>query len=402
MTVFLSRGACGREVRVLQESLAFQLGVQLKTDGSWGPETEKWLRRYQTNQGLEATGVCDHSTWEHLRLGLCPPERHVQLLLPWSLLQIREGNKVLFASPYNGSPGILQPGFFRLEQRGKGKEKNVLCVLNKRAVLCTAPDNKKKNALHLRGNCWENTKLSNLLKGVTCCIVNPLASWPDWALVTEGGDDEQIADKLGISRYRLRKSIVSTGLGTVIKIPICRPPWPSFFAVPTGDPQGWEPWLPWLRGVFIYPEQEKTWAGLAKEHSLSLFRIVPGGREKLPRHQSWCYQAKLPADLVYLAQLKGRQKGISRAISLETASLASEMPASLLGVDWYILASPLQDFALAMKHVRRHLSPTKLLLAAPGTAASGVAQTVKSEGLAGIVFTSPPDNHDWLKAWIEF
>lgn len=78
----VGRSDRGATVRRAQEWLTLA-GYRLVCDGDFGPASEKVLRRYQQDQGLEPTGKVEEETWSLLtapmrdvvrqRLDICPP-----------------------------------------------------------------------------------------------------------------------------------------------------------------------------------------------------------------------------------------------------------------------------------------------------------------------------------------
>lgn len=62
----LRRGMKGQDVRVLQDYLN-RAGFTTTIDGSFGPGTQRLVKRFQTAQELKATGVVDAATVEALR-----------------------------------------------------------------------------------------------------------------------------------------------------------------------------------------------------------------------------------------------------------------------------------------------------------------------------------------------
>lgn len=62
----LSVGDCGCFVRLLQWRLAQQTFLSEGFDGIYGGLTERAVRRFQTENGLECSGITDRSTWKRL------------------------------------------------------------------------------------------------------------------------------------------------------------------------------------------------------------------------------------------------------------------------------------------------------------------------------------------------
>src|SRR5690606_344230 len=62
----LQSGERGDAVRTLQEALRTQGQPQTGVDGSFGPGTERALRRFQDGAGLPETGRADRTTLEAL------------------------------------------------------------------------------------------------------------------------------------------------------------------------------------------------------------------------------------------------------------------------------------------------------------------------------------------------
>ncbi|MFN8612134.1 MAG: peptidoglycan-binding protein [Vulcanimicrobiota bacterium] len=69
----LRRGQSGEDVKNLQNQLNAQ-GAGLKTDGEFGPKTEKALRNFQRRKGLEQDGVAGPDTNQKLAKGLTLPK----------------------------------------------------------------------------------------------------------------------------------------------------------------------------------------------------------------------------------------------------------------------------------------------------------------------------------------
>jgi exopolysaccharide biosynthesis protein len=61
----LSRGSRGSFVKQAQERLIAH-GAKIVADGSFGPATETAVKKFQSEQKLEATGIVDFITWENL------------------------------------------------------------------------------------------------------------------------------------------------------------------------------------------------------------------------------------------------------------------------------------------------------------------------------------------------
>lgn len=61
----LFRGDQGYVVLALQELLAYR-GIRTLADGDFGPATERSVRQWQAQEGLEVTGVVDDTTWDSL------------------------------------------------------------------------------------------------------------------------------------------------------------------------------------------------------------------------------------------------------------------------------------------------------------------------------------------------
>jgi mannosyl-glycoprotein endo-beta-N-acetylglucosaminidase len=68
-TRLLKSGDQGEDVATLQAALNQQLGLQLDTDGKFGPKTEAAVQQYQASHGLEVTGTCDFNMWQSLQIG---------------------------------------------------------------------------------------------------------------------------------------------------------------------------------------------------------------------------------------------------------------------------------------------------------------------------------------------
>ena len=61
----LFRGDQGYVVLALQELLGYR-GIRTLADGDFGPATERSVRQWQAQEGLEVTGVVDDTTWDSL------------------------------------------------------------------------------------------------------------------------------------------------------------------------------------------------------------------------------------------------------------------------------------------------------------------------------------------------
>lgn len=61
----LFRGDQGYVVLALQELLSWR-GVRTLADGDFGPATERSVRQWQVQNGLDATGIVDDTTWDSL------------------------------------------------------------------------------------------------------------------------------------------------------------------------------------------------------------------------------------------------------------------------------------------------------------------------------------------------
>ncbi len=61
----LFRGDQGYVVLALQELLAYR-GIRTLADGDFGPATERSVRQWQAQEGLEVTGAVDDTTWDSL------------------------------------------------------------------------------------------------------------------------------------------------------------------------------------------------------------------------------------------------------------------------------------------------------------------------------------------------
>ncbi len=61
----LQNGDFGSDVATMQKALNAN-GQNIADDGDFGPMTEKALKSYQTNKGIQATGICDFATWQSL------------------------------------------------------------------------------------------------------------------------------------------------------------------------------------------------------------------------------------------------------------------------------------------------------------------------------------------------
>ncbi|MFF9094138.1 peptidoglycan-binding protein [Streptomyces sp. NPDC014802] len=68
-----SYGSSGTCVKEIQFDIASTIGIDPAdwnngafVDGQWGPVTEKYVRRFQSQSGLDADGVVGPRTWESL------------------------------------------------------------------------------------------------------------------------------------------------------------------------------------------------------------------------------------------------------------------------------------------------------------------------------------------------
>lgn len=68
----LKRGSQGANVLYLQQALCIMVINPKGTDGVFGPGCESAVSRYQTKNGLSATGIVDVTTWEKLRADITP------------------------------------------------------------------------------------------------------------------------------------------------------------------------------------------------------------------------------------------------------------------------------------------------------------------------------------------
>lgn len=64
----LSRGATGASVRAVQAITNDALGASIKTDGIFGPTTERMVKRFQSRNGLADDGIVGPKTWGALLL----------------------------------------------------------------------------------------------------------------------------------------------------------------------------------------------------------------------------------------------------------------------------------------------------------------------------------------------
>src|SRR5260370_949261 len=65
----LHQGMHGADVRVLQRMLR-AAGFRISTDGSFGPQTGRAVRRFQRAHGLSASGVVDSATAHALQVAM--------------------------------------------------------------------------------------------------------------------------------------------------------------------------------------------------------------------------------------------------------------------------------------------------------------------------------------------
>ena len=61
----LKSGTTGKQVKAMQ-ALLTGYGYRCSVDGSFGPATDKALRRYQQAHGLTVDGSCGPDTWRSL------------------------------------------------------------------------------------------------------------------------------------------------------------------------------------------------------------------------------------------------------------------------------------------------------------------------------------------------
>lgn len=397
MTVFLSRGASGRDVKVLQASLNFLLGSRLAIDGFYGPSTEKWLRRWQGKQGIVPSGKCDAETWMALSDTLIPPERHLQILLPWSLLQVREGKRVLFTAPFERPLLYLTPGVFRLDYfpQRSSKGKHFLRLSNGASIYLEPEKKRTRHSCSLSAGTKPEALLPLLRRGMPV-IVNPLEQVPVLARFPQGMSPEEVVERAAVSQQRFRRTAVTSSEGETW-LPLSRPPWPRLWARPA-TPDGWDAWLPWFQGLILAPPEQKPWTAGIKA-GLCALALTSEPTSHLPRgFRGWCYEPTEPAAFRALRARRPPGKGKLHQAFVLADTLTIPVPA--LSLDWFILEVPTENARLALGHLRSQLSPEKILLATHGPQAEEAARLVKEEGLAGLVFTSPPADYSWLHTWL--
>jgi peptidoglycan hydrolase-like protein with peptidoglycan-binding domain len=64
-------GSRGADVELLQRLLG-AVGLPVKIDGKFGPETKEAVQNFQTRSGLMPTGACDQNTWDELHGAVGP------------------------------------------------------------------------------------------------------------------------------------------------------------------------------------------------------------------------------------------------------------------------------------------------------------------------------------------
>ncbi|MGI9022196.1 MAG: peptidoglycan-binding domain-containing protein [Acidimicrobiales bacterium] len=113
----VAQGSTGDAVRAVQSQLNHYRPGFLTVDGSFGPQTDDAVRRFQTKNGLVSDGIVGPMTWETLvgggRLSLEPEETAVHLFQAWtqadpgSARQVATEDAVmtLFARPWRAADG---------------------------------------------------------------------------------------------------------------------------------------------------------------------------------------------------------------------------------------------------------------------------------------------------------
>ena len=67
----LKKGCKGKDVEAMQAILiekGYSCGNSM-ADGDFGANTEKAIINFQTDKGIDCTGICDSKTWKQLIIG---------------------------------------------------------------------------------------------------------------------------------------------------------------------------------------------------------------------------------------------------------------------------------------------------------------------------------------------
>lgn len=69
----VAKGDAGSDITILQKGL-YDLGYEITVDGAFGPQTQKTLKAFQKDSGIEVTGVYDAVTKGALQAALSKPK----------------------------------------------------------------------------------------------------------------------------------------------------------------------------------------------------------------------------------------------------------------------------------------------------------------------------------------
>ncbi|MDK2926473.1 MAG: hypothetical protein PWR31_163 [Bacillota bacterium] len=404
MADFLVPGSSGREVKVLQACLNFLLGARLATDGCYGVRTEKVVRRFQLQHGLAGTGSCDVDTWLALAQELSPNERHLLVLLQWSLLLVKEGDRILWAQPLKRPVAAISPGVCHLESVPRARKGARLLKFSNHTAIRLESVGRQGRARHLQlaGQALGEDFLG-LLKPRMPVIIHSLRRVPSCAAFPPAVDPAQAASRTGVSLRRFRHTAAAAA-GEIV-LPLSRPCWPAFWAWPAGQPEEWLKWLPWFQGVVLAPELGPSWVRALRRNRLPALVLTQGQRGGLAaRWQGWCYA---PADHAALTALnfynsrRSRIKHLTQILVLPETAAAASIPVLGLNLDYYAVPAAGNDTD-GLSDLRFYLSPERLLLVTPGAQAMLAARLARAEELAGLVFTSPPADTEWLQVWVDY
>lgn len=403
MPGFLAPGSSGHEVKVLQASLRFLLGARLSVDGYYGPKTANWVRRFQAACGLEASGICDLATWYALARKISPPERHLQILLPWSVLQVREGEKVLRVYPLERPLVRLTPGITWLDFLPRSRKGPYVLKLGSGALVALEPGGKKRGCLCCSAVKLEPGDFFPLLERRMPVLINPLRYRPARLRLPQNLAPTELAEWAGISLKRLEETLEDTKEG--VFVPVSRPFWPAFWGCPLQGPEEWVSCLPYLEGVVLAPELTKVWAPYVRKWRLLALTVSSEQAPPWPAAgcHGWCFVPLGQEALAILSPVpskRSRAKGLVQGLFLPNAEAAAAIPSAALSLDWY--AVPLGACTSAqLTSLRRHLHPQRLLLAASGDEAKEAARLVKEEMLGGLLLTSCPPDDTWVRMWLD-
>lgn len=403
MPDFLAPGSSGHEVKVLQASLRFLLGARLSVDGYYGPQTANWVRRFQAARGLEASGSCDSATWYTLAKEISPPERHLQILLPWSILQVREGDRVLRAYPLERPLVKFTPGITWLDSLPRNRKGPHLLKLGNGVVIDLDPGDNKRRHLCRSAVKVESDDFFPLLKRRMPVLINPLRYRPEQLRLPPNLTRTELAEWAGISLKRLEATFERMEEGGFV--PASRPFWPAFWAYPLQGPEEWIACVPYLMGVVLAPELIKTWAPYIRKWRLLALTVSSG--QALPRPAAgchgWCFVPSPPEALIALSPFPSKQnraKDLVQALILPNAEAVAAIPSAALNLDWYAVPVGFCNSG-QLTSVRRHLHPQRLLLTAGGKEVKAAAHLAKEERLGGLLLTSCPPDGTWIRMWLD-